>query len=551
MARLSLKSEKVLYGLLVLAALTLRVAALGHYPLSNAEARLALQALELAHHTNPALGARPGLTAITSLLFFLFGSTDALARLFPALVGGFLPLLAWPLRRRMGRLAALLFASALAFDPTLVALSRVANSPIPALMLGVGALLAVAYARWDYVVPLFVLGVLFGASFWFGMLGALVVAAVFRVFAPFDISRPRDFKSLLVGAFWALALGGTLAYWAPGVLGAAFNSFAAFVTPWKVLDAASAGEALFALAAYAPLAVGAALVGIPLALRADDNEHDTARILLIAALAMPILLVIYPYRPFGFLAWVVLPLWALGAWALARLPRLGTSSAVHAVLTFLLFTFSLLSLLGWSHTPPSSPQSAMRLALFGLTLLLILLATAMFAWGWTVREALGGLAWGAAAFGLLLNIAALSRAAYGPRSHELLYGNAAAPTVRLLQSTVADFGNWVHGRPDALPLVDTTSTPALAWDFHNLRSFTSVLLLAPDAKPEALITPIGAKPPRTAAYSGQDFRISARAPYPFSGLRAAVEWLAFREGETPTASAVLWIRTDLFPGAKK
>ena len=551
MERLSLQSEKVLYGLLVLAALALRVAALGHYPLSNAEARLALQALELARHTNPALGARPGLAAVTSLVFFLFGSTDALARLVPALIGGFLPLLAWPFRRRIGRLAALLFASALAFDPTLVALSRVANSPIPALMLGVGALLAVAYARWNYAVPLFVLGMLFGASFWFGVLGALVVVAIFRIFAPVEIPRPRNLKSLLVGAFWALALGGTLAYWAPGVLGAAFNSFAAFVTPWKVLDAASVGGALFALVAYAPLAVGAALVSIPLALRTDENERDTVRLLLIAALAMPILLAIYPYRPFGFLAWAVLPLWALAAWALARLPRLGTSSAVHAVLTFLLFTFSLLSLLGWSHTAPSSSESAMRLALFGLTLLLILLATAMFAWGWTVREALGGLAWGAAVFGLVLNIAALSRAAYGPRSHELFYGNAASPTVRLLQSTVADFGNWAHGRPDALPLVDTTGTPALAWDFHNLHSFVSVRLLAPDAKPEALITSVGAKPPHTAAYSGQDFRVSARAPYPFSDLRAVVEWLAFRKGETPTASAVLWVRTDIFPGAKK
>ncbi len=555
MERLSPQGERLLYGMIVLAALAVRLAALGNAPLSAQEAKLALTALEAAKRAHPAFGSQPALAAFTSLVFFLLGRTDAMARLIPALAGGLLPLLAWPLRRRLGRLAALLFACALAFDPGLVALSRVANSPIPALLLGMGAFLLAADNRWEYALPLGVLAVLFGPSFWFGMLVLLIAALLGWAFGGVRLRMPRLSKRVVEGGFWALALIGTLFYWSPGVLGAALNSLVGFVSVGRGADSVSAFEAVFILLAYSPLAVGAALVGLFLAWRAQSTElpaHSRwLRGMLIFLAAALVALFVYPLRPVAFLAWVLPTLWLVAAWALSRLPKPSTAASVHAVLIFLLFSFVLLNTFGFANSIAGSKVATARLVLIALTFLLMLAATALLAWGWTLDEALSGFAWGATIFVLVLNLSALYRAAYAPRPREFWYGEPASPNVRLLQRTVADFGNWVHGRADTLTLLDLTNSPALAWDFHSLHTYKAAVFTPPRAKPEAAITARNAQPPKGAAYTGQDFRVTARTVFPFANLREALKWLAFRQSTLESRSDVLWIRNDLFAGAKK
>ena len=79
-----------------LLALGLRFIRLGELPLTNSEARLALDALQIAQGGSPALSSHVAYTNLTAILFFLVGSFNFLARFWPALVGSalvFVPLL--------------------------------------------------------------------------------------------------------------------------------------------------------------------------------------------------------------------------------------------------------------------------------------------------------------------------------------------------------------------------------------------------------------------------------------------------------------------------
>ncbi|MFH1905818.1 MAG: hypothetical protein ABIL11_00275, partial [Chloroflexota bacterium] len=135
--------EHILYALAFSLALTLRFLHLGALPLSDFEADWALQALQVARGAHPAIGPNPAYVLLTSIPFYIFGASDFLARFWPALAGSALSLAPFFFRDRLGRVPALILAFALAFEPGLLALSRVAGSLILAV-----SFLVLAWAMW-------------------------------------------------------------------------------------------------------------------------------------------------------------------------------------------------------------------------------------------------------------------------------------------------------------------------------------------------------------------------------------------------------------------
>lgn len=139
--------ETVLYTLLIGLTLALRLGYLDWYPLSAAEAAQSWPALQLYRGELPtAESYSPLLLSLNVLAFWLFGVSDATARLAPALLGMLLTLLPLTLRRQLGARVSLLAAALLALSPTALFLSRTLNSEVA---LAAGALLVVAgFFNW-------------------------------------------------------------------------------------------------------------------------------------------------------------------------------------------------------------------------------------------------------------------------------------------------------------------------------------------------------------------------------------------------------------------
>lgn len=120
---------------LTLLSFVLRLAKIGWLPLSTSEANRAFQALAFLDGRALAPGEQfprmePILLLGQSGSFFLFGVTDSVARLLPALAGAGVVLLALALWPFVGRAAAMAMAIFLAFSPTMLFASRTAEPQI-------------------------------------------------------------------------------------------------------------------------------------------------------------------------------------------------------------------------------------------------------------------------------------------------------------------------------------------------------------------------------------------------------------------------------------
>ena len=101
--------ERAAYAGIAVLALGLRLYGLGRVPLGPAEAVQALPAwAAAAGQPYDLIGVSPLLFGLQWLLFALFGAGDAVARFWPALVGGLAPLLFYALRDRLTRGGALI-----------------------------------------------------------------------------------------------------------------------------------------------------------------------------------------------------------------------------------------------------------------------------------------------------------------------------------------------------------------------------------------------------------------------------------------------------------
>ena len=142
--------EHGLYVAIVLLAFGLRFINLGVAPLMPLEAAQAWPAWLAATGTQVA-GAPVPTSALfyglQSLLFFVAGANDVMARLLPALVGTALVVLPWWWRDWIGRGAALAVALLLAVDPWLTVLARTADAT--GLTVFLGLLTLTALWRWQ------------------------------------------------------------------------------------------------------------------------------------------------------------------------------------------------------------------------------------------------------------------------------------------------------------------------------------------------------------------------------------------------------------------
>ena len=124
------KNEGWLYWLAFLIAIGFRFIELGAAPLTDSEARLALQAFHITQGQTLLLAPQSTYLLFTSLFFTIIKSTNFMARVVPALVGSALIFTPYFFRQKLGARPMLILAFLFAIDPGLVALSRQANGTI-------------------------------------------------------------------------------------------------------------------------------------------------------------------------------------------------------------------------------------------------------------------------------------------------------------------------------------------------------------------------------------------------------------------------------------
>ncbi|MEJ2264435.1 MAG: hypothetical protein P8X95_13395 [Anaerolineales bacterium] len=557
--------EYLLFALAFLLAVGIRFVHLGAAPLSDFEAKWALQALAVSRGSDVSLGPQPGYVLLTGLIFFLSSGSNAAARFWPALAGSLLVILPLLFRRSLGSRAALVMAFGLALDPGLVALSRLAGGPMFALGFGLLAL-----GLWFAGQPV-IAGILGGVALLGGpaiVQGGValgfswaIVKMIFESRAPEEgeyggvNSSGRSVAELrgpLLAGGLAILLVGTLCFRYPDGLGALAASLPAYLNGWLVSSQVPALRLLAAIVLYQPL--GLLFAGFA-AVRGWFQGDRLSQGLSIWALVAIALALLYPGRQVGDVAWALVPIWALASKELARqlqvfdwekFPALG-----QAILVIILLVLAWLNLAGLSLPGTDLQVYRLRWAVIGGVIALVLITTGLIALGWSFSIAQRGLTWG---LGITLGLYVLAGLWGVAQLHPSAVQNLWMPTPvtqedDLLMSTLADLAEYRTGRRDTLDLVVAAPSPSLRWILRNWNEVSFVDQLAPGELPSALITSGEDIAPKfSAAYRGQDFAISAYPAWQGALPDAWSDWLVFRRAPASTEQIILWGRGDIFPG---
>lgn len=558
------RRETALYFLALLIGTLVRLIGLGALPLSDLEARWALQALDISNGLRPALGSQPAYVVLTSALFYAFGgATNALARLIPALTGSAMILLPMLFKERLKPRAAVILAFAIALEPGLASISRQAGSPIMAVAFVLAAWGLWERRRFQWAGACAGLALLSGPALWPGLLG---LAITWALLTPFERSERKDVRVrkasaktdarsdwLTAGSYLlgAIVLLGTLFMTVPGGLSAWLGSLPEYIAGWTRASDITFGVMLGSLIAYQPLAI---LLAIIAAIRGWMQGSVRIRRLSMWMVAALLLALFHPSRQVPDLAWMLIPLWSLASLEVVRLLNVQPADRRDVLgvvaLTVILLTLMSLELLALRRPGIPPEQALLRTWLVIGAFCLLVISLLLVGFGWSVRAARYGAVWGLAVFLGVYSLGVLMAAAGHrnlPNSAEMWRPGAQLPMADLLLSTVQQQSAWSNRDPNAQPVtIAGIDSPALLWLLRD-RPLEVRAAAGAASEPPMVITPDQQDPALVAAYRGQSFVWRST---PMWQLIEFLQWLPFHETAHQTENVILWARGDLFPDAK-
>jgi hypothetical protein len=576
--------ETALWILIGAVALALRLARVDAAPLSSREAREAVLAWRaVTGQGMPEGGYSPLLFGANALLFALCGTSDVLARLWPALCGTALTVTPFLLRRRIGRVGALATGVCLALSPTLLSASRQLDGAVVAALGGMAFLSGILRffeagvgegdGRSGRVALAFAVGGLSlavtSSSSAYGLLFALGLATSGLVWAwpsgetrrLWMLFKPHLSYVLVIFLLAGLALSTALG-WNLGGLGAAGDLLPAWIVRFGPAADLIASP-LVLLSTYELFILVLGLGGLVWSIR--RGRRFGVLLGMWAGIGV-LLLCLMPGRKALDTVWVLLPLTMLAGVAIEQLLR-GLwrhgdwfSEGLHIPVVLFLWAHFYLMLTRYVVSDnPVEQNTSLALAL--MTVALQGLLAAVFALTLRVSAALRSVAVGTALVLLATMLSAGWGVAYTHPSdpRELLAHEPTAVEVRDLVQTLRDLSWHDTGLPQTLPFtLDAGPDSVLAWYLRDFAAKKEGVGEDTGGGESVVVTARLAPDPPNAPegdYVGQEFTlcrswdsedIACIWGWP-PQCRSAVRWWLFRDtAAVPVVDerAVLWVARD-------
>jgi hypothetical protein len=559
-------TELFLYGLIFVLAAALRFILLGKTPLVETEASWAYQAWQIWQGESIRPGFLVSYLSITEALFSIFGSGEFTARVWPAVAGSLVIWISYFIRDRLGRIPALILAAGLAIDPALVSLSRIAGSPVPALVFTLLTVVTFHHRRLKWSLIFLFLAVFSGPAFWIGtvVLGVTLLLSSSLKFLDIkqyfltrfaDIQKDQNSPLPAVGEFFLPSLVvvgiGSFFFSQYQGLSAWITSLPEFLSGWILPSGVSSIKILTALVVSNPLIIIFGGLGFFSAWRENDRIGKIISLWFGISL---LLVLIYPGRQTADLVWVVVPLWAGAVKELVKIVQTvefswvtNTMSGMVAVL----FVLNWLTFIGMIFQQENQRAILLQWGLIAASLALGLLATTIVAseWGWPTAKK--GLVVGLSGVLGIYLFSALAQGAYlrigDPNS--LWTEGSGSGQIDLLLDTIAEVSVAETGRQDSIQGTVINGNSSLKWALRELKEFEFYDGFNPGTTTPVLITNEidNIQVPLT-IYRGQDFVITTKSTGSAVFPDDWISWIAFRDGPIDTEDIILWVRQDILSG---
>lgn len=573
------------WAVVVFVTLATRLLNLDGAPLQPSEGALALTSWRMLNRTGFDLGASPLLTDGNTLLFLLFGASDAVSRVIPDVAGVFVALSPLFMRRHLGRVGSIASAAVLAVSPTLILASRTLDPTMPALALGIGGVVAGrGYATTHQVRYL---GLAAGLGALLVMAGplaydVLIVLGAFAVawrwehgpetspelsgslgFAPDVLPRPPSrgegagrearmaWRAALIG-FGATAIlvwTGFLTNF-EGLGGAVAIPLGLWAQSFSGFSAASLGVFPLIFVAYEPFALVAGAAGAALAAR--QNRPFDSLLIWWAIVGFGLLIASDGQQPL-WAGLVVVPLGLLSATAAEWLASaLQSSEQRWRFAAFAPLSLSLLATLLIAAGNASTPDPSVPRVLAFAPVLALVAFTVLFALYFDPRSAVvsASAVIAIALAGFSIHAALLLSPGGAMDPDPVFSPIVTSPDVRALSSDVGlildqlRIARTIEGRPVTEQVeIATPYADPLRWYLRDARSLGVRSGIDGSA---AIVIVASDQPAPGSDYAGEEFQIARTAAPPTLDPVALWRWLIYRQaGESSATWVKVYVKTQL------
>ncbi|NQS91453.1 MAG: hypothetical protein HQ574_03505 [Chloroflexi bacterium] len=532
----------------------------------ESESALAFQAWQIFRGEPVMIGTQVSYLAVTEGLFSLFGAGQFGARFWPAMAGSLLVWFPFLIRKKMDRVPALLLAAGLAFDPALVSVSRIADSPMTALVFLFLAAGAFHTKKISWTVLFLGLGLISGPAFWFGtvlLTITLIASGILGIFDPRSYIQERldlikgqhgsafdKAGELAIPVVLVISLGSFFFTNIQG-LSAWMGSLPVYIASWSQPGGIHPLKLIINLVVGNPLILLFAGLGIISSWREGDQFGKLTSIWFGVALVM---ILIYPGRQAMDLIWVVFPLWIGSVREFNRIYHIAKGSWVIYVLAAavgVLMVLNWLTFTGMVFQLGNNRAVLLQGGLIAASLALVLLSMAIVAseWGWTASKK--GLALGIGSMLVIYMFASLVQGAYlragDPRS--LWSDGSGAGQLDLLLDSIDGASLTLAGRRDNIAGTVIHNREALRWALRDQHDFVFQENLDPLSSPPILITSKNDSfQVDPELYRGQDFVLATSPGWTGYVPEDWISWVAYRSGPLINEHIILWVRNDINSG---
>ncbi|NSW51923.1 MAG: hypothetical protein HPY85_05420 [Anaerolineae bacterium] len=552
--KLSLQTWMIL---VVLVAGFLRFYQLGQSPLDNGEALIALDAINTGEIRGDTLP-----TLITSVLFWFMEDSNGLARAASALAGTCLVLIPLGFRKYLDDIGVIILAAGLALEPSLVAMSRMADGRIFSVLFFCAAAMFLVHQR--YLLTGMCLGIFLLSGKSVGFIGILLLlTCVWTWIAEGRGSnwlhdmKQKGTPGLLPGLVLAFFMVGSLFGLRVNGISAAAAGWLEFFKGWININGnSSIPESGIALLVYGFLPLMLGVWGMVLALKRKEHLLLTRFLVRWLVIALGIYM-LYPGRQTSDLIWILLPLWWFTAYFGSRIQFKREDwnwvNAGSGAFLFVLLCFSHLNWAGALNDTYDPQKVILRWAVIGGSVLLILLLFVFIGYGWGTRQSIVS---GTTAIVVYLLVFQLAGGSWkstgngpGGIGVELWQAESNPAQLELMITTLDQLGEFSHGDSQFLEvvLVGLGDEPALVWGLRNFVLEQRSAFL-PGQSPEVVITRSTEGETWGDSYRGQDFVYRERVNWSLLYPEEWQSWILHRSVPKEQEWILLWARTDLFPG---
>jgi hypothetical protein len=548
--------EQGVFILAILVAGLLRFVNLGKAGLSENEAVIALQSLALANGKETLLGGQPGIVALNTFLFFIFNSSNFLARFWPALFGTALVLVPRLYEKYIGKIPMLLMAFFIAVSPAMVAASKTVDGLTIALF-GIAAGFGFYLNRKMILSGIcFSFGLLGGVTFWPLVLTMGLALLLIPPTAEVNEQVKRNWVKWGLAALLTLVAIATQLFSHPVGITGIGSTLIEYLKSWT----STSNEILIPnfLLAIGFSQIPMILIGVWGLLNGLKQKSRTTEFLGLWWGFALLIILLNPSRSLLQLAWVSLPLYGLAVIQIYEIIKSLQSTSIFVLLaettsTVTLIIFSALNfihMINFAETDPILFRNRLIGTILPLALLVII--TFLLAWGWNVESSRTGLFAGLTLLFICITLGNSWKAAgFSDKfENELWKNDQAVIGDSLTLKTLTDLSRWNHGQAYGIDIdVVGIESPSLFWELRNFEKVASDIGLSSNSTSSIVFTPETIDFQAQTSYRGQNVVWSSGPLINSFSISDWIKWFYFRNAPTETTHFLLWARNDLFKGS--